>query len=359
MCGNHTSADDWRAAADLLGNVAPANSLAEFGEIVTREVRTIFQADLVVWTTFDRDLRPTGFQMEPDLSPRLGALWEPFQQHFHEHPMSAPATFVDCMAREAPFLLSDYIPVRRHTNSSLFNEVYVHLFAKYQLSLLGRGGPNVVWSLGNHRLSAPFGPRDRELAGYLQKQLNRIADALARRERAVALAGAMGDFFGQAETAWAVIDGSGRIADLSPAARGLLASVPDMGAEESRTQLPPSCEALATAVRVLGAAHAGRVAPVFASVQVTSALSAVALRLVGLRGALVIFQKPPPGAMRPRLTRREAEILAWLGEGKSNAEIGGLLGVSPRTVEKHCGNLFAKIGVETRFAAALFAREGR
>jgi len=53
---------------------------------------------------------------------------------------------------------------------------------------------------------------------------------------------------------------------------------------------------------------------------------------------------------------REAEILAWLGEGKTNAEIAALLDIIPRTVEKHCENLFAKLGVETRLGAALLGR---
>ena len=48
-----------------------------------------------------------------------------------------------------------------------------------------------------------------------------------------------------------------------------------------------------------------------------------------------------------------AKILSWLGEGRTNAEIGRLLGVSPRTVEKHCGHLFAQLGVESRLGAAL------
>jgi DNA-binding CsgD family transcriptional regulator len=51
------------------------------------------------------------------------------------------------------------------------------------------------------------------------------------------------------------------------------------------------------------------------------------------------------------------EIWAWLGEGKSNSAIGALLGISARTVEKQCANLFAKLGVESRFAAALVARQ--
>jgi DNA-binding CsgD family transcriptional regulator len=55
----------------------------------------------------------------------------------------------------------------------------------------------------------------------------------------------------------------------------------------------------------------------------------------------------------PGLTRREAEVLAWVREGKTNAEIGIILGTRPRTVAKHLEHIFAKLGVETRIAAAM------
>ncbi len=52
------------------------------------------------------------------------------------------------------------------------------------------------------------------------------------------------------------------------------------------------------------------------------------------------------------LTPREAEVLAWVAEGKSNGVIGVILGISPRTVQKHLERTFTKLGVETRTAAA-------
>jgi DNA-binding CsgD family transcriptional regulator len=55
------------------------------------------------------------------------------------------------------------------------------------------------------------------------------------------------------------------------------------------------------------------------------------------------------------LTRREAEVLAWVREGKANAEIGTILGARPRTVAKHLERIFLKLGVETRTAAARLA----
>jgi DNA-binding CsgD family transcriptional regulator len=52
------------------------------------------------------------------------------------------------------------------------------------------------------------------------------------------------------------------------------------------------------------------------------------------------------------LTAREAEVLYWVVKGKINRDIGDILGASPATVKKHLERVFAKLGVETRTAAA-------
>lgn len=55
------------------------------------------------------------------------------------------------------------------------------------------------------------------------------------------------------------------------------------------------------------------------------------------------------------LTPREAEVLVWLAAGKSNRDISAILTISPRTVNKHLEQIFAKLGVENRAAAAVIA----
>jgi len=55
------------------------------------------------------------------------------------------------------------------------------------------------------------------------------------------------------------------------------------------------------------------------------------------------------------LTPRETEVLSWLAKGKTNRDIGDILGMSPRTVNKHLEHIFEKLGVETRTAAAAIA----
>ncbi|KQV95852.1 response regulator transcription factor [Rhizobacter sp. Root1221] len=56
-----------------------------------------------------------------------------------------------------------------------------------------------------------------------------------------------------------------------------------------------------------------------------------------------------------RLTMKEAEVLYWVAKGKTNRDIGDILGSSPATVKKHLEHVFEKLGVETRNAAASLA----
>jgi DNA-binding NarL/FixJ family response regulator len=57
------------------------------------------------------------------------------------------------------------------------------------------------------------------------------------------------------------------------------------------------------------------------------------------------------------LSPREAQVLLWIAQGKSNEEIGVILGASRNTIKKHVLHLLEKLGVETRNAAAIRAIE--
>jgi DNA-binding CsgD family transcriptional regulator len=68
---------------------------------------------------------------------------------------------------------------------------------------------------------------------------------------------------------------------------------------------------------------------------------------------LLLDERPTSAAASAHgLTKRETEVFRWLAAGKSNKEIGTILAISPRTVEKHLERIFQYLGVETRTAAA-------
>ncbi|AOY89450.1 DNA-binding response regulator [Marinobacter salinus] len=68
-------------------------------------------------------------------------------------------------------------------------------------------------------------------------------------------------------------------------------------------------------------------------------------------------QNSAAAALRERfqLTLRESDVLLWIANGKTNREIGQILDMSPRTVNKHLEQVFRKLGVENRTAAAASA----
>jgi DNA-binding CsgD family transcriptional regulator len=53
-----------------------------------------------------------------------------------------------------------------------------------------------------------------------------------------------------------------------------------------------------------------------------------------------------------QLTAREREVLTWVARGKTNPEIARALWIAPGTVRKHLENVYEKLGVHTRTAAA-------
>lgn len=72
---------------------------------------------------------------------------------------------------------------------------------------------------------------------------------------------------------------------------------------------------------------------------------------------LLLEEKPLPVATavsleQYQLTPREIDVLNWVAKGKTNRDIGEILGMSPRTVNKHLEHIYVKLGVETRSAAA-------
>ena len=86
------------------------------------------------------------------------------------------------------------------------------------------------------------------------------------------------------------------------------------------------------------------------------------IRLLSDSGQSLLLLEEQGAALSPvtlgplGLTRREADVLAWVAQGRSNYAIGVLLGISEPTVKKHLEHIYTKLGVWNRTEAAERAR---
>ncbi len=167
--------------------------------------------------------------------------------------------------------------------------------------------------------------RSEEVLARLQTHIRNAKVARLARE-AVDVAG-----FGVV-----LIDTQGRIAWQSPRARQWLQG------DNSRLDLTMMLSESATQLRMPGHPE----------------LSVRNLGQVGLGETMLLLAQDDHRSndaarlQQAALTPREGEVLSWLAKGKTNRDIADILGMSPRTVNKHLEHIFDKLGVETRSAAA-------
>ena len=169
------------------------------------------------------------------------------------------------------------------------------------------------------------------------------------------------DAFGQASVVVRLEDG--RLLWQTPLARKLLKDYFDP--EPPREQAPPRL--LAWIAEALQALRENREAPVVMVQDGCRLLASLhdpggSPALPNQEGELllVLREENHAAALEAlmaafRLTTREAEVLFWVTKGKTNKDIGDILGSSPRTVNKHLEHVFEKLAVETRTAAANLA----
>lgn len=65
------------------------------------------------------------------------------------------------------------------------------------------------------------------------------------------------------------------------------------------------------------------------------------------------FSSPDPIEKALGVSPREAEVLLWVAQGKSNAEICSILGTAESTIKRHLSNVFDKLGIDSRHAATI------
>ena len=278
--------------------------------------------------------------------------------HRQDHPMLAHF----CARRDArAWSLHDFVTRSAFQRTALYQTLYRPYGIEFQLVLLVPYPDRAPRILALNRCDAPFAEGERQLLDLLWPHL----------VQAVRSARAASRHRGPPEL------------DTSASGRAVLmldrAGAVDFCTEQARIWLTRYCiagyprreirslpEPIASWVtRSLGdrSLLSRGIADPAAPLIVRRGDQFLAIRMVADHGRgqhLLLMEEAPMNAppdllLGHGLTPREAEVLAWVAQGKTNRETGVILSMSTRTVQKHLERVFHKLGVETRTGAILKA----
>lgn len=328
-------------------------------------IHRLFHCDFASYSSVDlREARLHAFTVSPSTVHWPGL--DTYQRHFRDDPCAS-----HIMRTRLPDVvkISDFVGLRDYRSSSIFTEVFRPSGCDRRMGFaVQHNGPiSIACTLNRGRLD--FTEEERALLTLLRPHLlqansQAYANHLARLERERERE-SLGEVFG---TGLMEIDGTGRIHWLTRHAQSLLSDFFPGAPPHFLSNLPTELERLlAPSLRPPLASRPDEprmVKPTIWSVD-GPAQRRLKIRLAASVAGRWQVLLEEMDAAKPiqrlrqalRLTRREAEILYWLSQGKSNWDIAIILGISGKTVGKHLEHVFDKLGVENRTSAVRMAGE--
>lgn len=282
---------------------------------------------------------------------------EVLQKNIHEHPV---VTRWLSTQDESAHIISDYVPPRRFHKTVLHNEFYKPLKMSYLLFLGLQATNRRLLSISRHRDDREFHDSDKTVLNairpHIQQALTNALAVSAIHDHLSALDQAME----AGHQAMLSVTAEGRIRVSTPTAQRLLNKY-GFQMKHGTGWLSPTLRAwLRNQIHQF--VQSDDVAPAMQPLAIAGKTGTLRIRLVpkGLQ-YLVLLQEErlntTPDLAHLGLSARETEVLGWVIQGKTNPEVGLILGISRRTVQKHLERVYSRLGVENRHAAMTAALE--
>ena len=261
--------------------------------------------------------------------------------HFTEHPALA---YYAQSGDGRSYRISDFISRRQFHDLTLYNEYYGRFSVEYQMVTAISLAPNQMVGLAFDRDCIDFSENERLSLDLIRPHLvqaYRNVQMLDLMKRAAEQAGNQVLVVGRSkqtcldnDNAWRTL---ARYFDVTLSSK----SLPDKLNRWINYERARFCQA-------------SDVPTPSVPLVVTNEKGQLTLKFVWggqVAGQDLLLLKEEPTGPYPALTRREAEILTWLSQGKTNIEIGEALSISPRTVKKHLEHIYNKLQVHRRSGA--------
>lgn len=308
-----------------------------------------------VFATYNRlDLRSqtvTAAYHPPEWQPRMEAIMPEMHPHVHTHPIYR---HVFETGDGSAHFTADFVSEEEWSQTPFARALKPLGVQECLIFCLQTSRQELIF-IALNREGRTFTEEDREVAEVLRPHyIAAYENALAFTEvQALALLSAHA--IEQSPHGIVLIDSAGSVLHMSPHASELLDRffpAPDTW----KTALPPTLlEWLARKPIAPG------LPAEMLQVELGGSMLTVRAASPGPKSRLLHLRESQPRMVSDHLrafglSPREAEVLQWVAEGKSNVEISTILTISPRTVEKHLQTIFGKLGVPGRVPAILLAK---
>jgi DNA-binding CsgD family transcriptional regulator len=332
----------WTLVHELHGTLDPD----AFVSLVLTRLPALISSEI---TTFD-EMRPTGHESRHWVAPeaavplRLLPVWE---HVMHEHPV---LDYVLRTGDTSAHKVSDFSPPTAFLDSRFYNEWYRQIGVRHALntSVEASLSVGVVVGVGLHRRARDFSERDLAVLNLLRPHL------VQAYQNSLVVSG-LASLVDHRHDGAVVLGRDGRILVATARARATLNTYFARDGHHGARLPEPLDRWVEAQLREFGSKDR-LPAPRRPFVVDRPGTRLVVHLLESSAGPVLSLAEechtiPRESVLEWQLTDREAEVLAWLIEGKTNAEIASILTVRTRTVDKHCERVYQKLGVENRTAA--------
>jgi DNA-binding CsgD family transcriptional regulator len=340
------SQNDCMAILSALEKVYTITNLEQFPSGVLTAIRHLFNCNTLCYNEIELPNTMTIWITEPSDAMPDPALREAFMRNFTEHPALA---YYAQTGDGRSYRISDFISSRKFHDLTLYNEYYRQSSVEYQMVTALRLAPNQMVGLALDRDCFDFSENEKLCLDLLRPHL-------VQAYRNVCALDIMKQALEENGSKLMIVNRSSQIQVASDDVWQIIAkffniphfcgSIPDMlnnWINFERSRFIQESSVPSPSVPLVISKDCGKLIVRF---------------LWGGKTAeqdLLLFEEEPALALPlsddSKLTRREAEILAWLSQGKTNAEIALALSISPRTVKKHLEHIYSKLQVHRRSAA--------
>lgn len=325
---------------------------------IVNSIPTLIPTDICSYNDMSSRRHFAAFQAWPRDHPTIADAAEILGRYTHQHPI---VTHVERTKDLSARKITDFVSQRQFRTTNLFNEFYRPLQLPYNMGTCIALNRDSVLAIGLNRARRDFSDRDLGMLEFLRPHLvQAYGNATVVSAMQEQLAG-MQQAIEETDRAILSVSPQGRILWATPRANQLLPTYGLQGKRRADWLSSSLREWLALQNAQL---ESSRDLPTpIKPLQIDLDNRSLRIRLVRDGSKHLIFleehrsETDVSALAHLGLSARETEVLGWVAQGKSNPEIGTILGISPRTVQKHLERVYGRLGVENRHAAMTVALE--